>query len=168
MSRPRRPRSPGPRLTRKEMTTLDALQHAARIHHDLREASSLPGLLAAGFDAFEAIRLLARGNENRDPGLFAAFMMAADAAVDGREALTISPSLPPAARPQPAVTPASSASLDDIADAMASLAGLLADCLSRAAATAAITGDRASCHEAAHAAETIRQLMARDDDPDPG
>ena len=46
---------------------------------------------------------------------------------------------------------------------MAGLAGLLADCLSRAAATAAITGDRASCHGAAHAAETIRQLMARDD-----
>jgi len=84
------------------MTTQDALQHAASIQHDLQGASGLPGVLAAGFDAFEAIRLLARGNENRDPGLFAAFMMAADAAVDGREALTASPSLPPPPRPQPA------------------------------------------------------------------
>jgi len=168
VSRPRQPRSPGPRLTRKEMTTQDALQHAARIHHDLREASSLPGLLAAGFDAFEAIRLLGRGNENRDPGLFAAFMMAADAAVDGREALTASPSLPPPPRPQPAVSPASNSDLDDIADAMAALAALLADCLSHAAAAAVMPGDQAACQEAALAAETIRQLMARDDDPSSG
>jgi hypothetical protein len=47
----------------------------------------------ASFDAFEAIRLLTRGNEHRDPSLFAAFMMAADPAVDGREAITTSPSL---------------------------------------------------------------------------
>ena len=128
--------------------------------------SSLPGTLAASFDAFEAIRLLARGNEHRDPGLFAAFMMAADAAVDGREAITTSPSLPPATRPQPAVSPAAGAGLDDIADAMAGLAAQLADCLPRAAAMAEMPGDRAACEQAAHAAGQIRQLMARgDDDP---
>jgi hypothetical protein len=143
---------------------VDALQQAARIEHQLRQAASVPGTLVASFDAFEAIRLLARGNEHRNPGLFAAFMMAADAAVDGREALTISPSLPPATRPQPDVSPAASADLDDIADAIAGLAAQLADCLPRAAATAKMPGDRAACEQAAHAAGQIRQMMARDDD----
>jgi hypothetical protein len=143
---------------------VDALQQAARIQHRLRRASSLADTLAASFDAFEAIRLLARGNEHRDPSLFAAFMMAADAAVDGREALTTSPSLPPATTSQPAVSPAQGAGLFDIADAIAGLAAQLADTLPRAAAMAKMPGNRAACEEAAHAAGQIRQLMARDDD----
>ena len=81
---------------------MDALQYATHIRHRLRVALTLPEVLAAGFDGFEAIRLLARGNETRHPGWFAAFMTAADAAVDGREVLTLSPSLPPAGRPPPA------------------------------------------------------------------
>jgi hypothetical protein len=164
MSQPRQPGRPGHPAVPAGTKTEDALQQAARIEHQLRQAASLPGTLVASFDAFEAIRLLVRGNEHRDPGLFAAFMMAADAAVDGREALSISPSLPPATRPQPAVSPATGADLDDIADAIAGLATQLADCLPRAAAMAEMPGDRAGCEQAAHAAGQIRQLMARDDD----
>jgi hypothetical protein len=146
------------------MTTLDALQQAARTQARLREASTLPGILAAGFDAFEAIRLLARGNEDRDSRLFAAFMMAADAAVDGREALTVSPSLPSAAEPQPAVSPAADADLDDIADAMVGLAAELAGRLTRATAMVQLPGDRTACAEAVHAAGVIGELMACGDD----
>jgi len=61
----------------------------------LRDAAGLPDTLAASFDAFEAVRELARGCEDKVPALFAAFMTTADAAVDGREAVTIAPSLPP-------------------------------------------------------------------------
>jgi hypothetical protein len=50
-------------------------------------------LLAASFDAFEAIRVVARGSEDLAPWLFAAFMTAADAAVDGTQAITVAPSL---------------------------------------------------------------------------
>lgn len=164
MSQPRRPGRPGHPAAPEGTKTVDALQQAARISHRLRQASSVPGTLTASFDAFEAIRLLARGNEHRDPSLFAAFMMAADAAIDGREALTLSPSLPPATTPQPAVSPAEGACLDDIADAMAGLAAHLADCLTRTAAMAEMPGDRAACEQAAHAAGQIRQLMARGDD----
>jgi hypothetical protein len=60
----------------------------------LREAASLPDVLDAGFAAFEAIRITARACEDQVPGLLAAFMTTADAAVDGREALTVAPSLP--------------------------------------------------------------------------
>ena len=166
MTQPRRPARPGHPAAPAGTKTVDALQQAARIQHCLRQASSLASTFVASFDAFEAIRLLARGNEHRDPGLFAVFMMAADAAVDGREALTISPSLPPATTPQPAVSPATGADLDDIADAMAGLAAQLAGCLARTAAMAQTPGDRAACEHAAHAAGQIRQLMARGaDDP---
>ena len=51
---------------------------------------------------------------------------------------------------------------------MASLAALLAGHLTRMEAAALIPGDRAACQEAACAAETIRHLMARDDNPGPG
>ena len=59
----------------------------------LREAASLPEVLDEGFSAFEAIRITARACQDQVPGLFAAFMMTADAAVDGRGALTTAPSL---------------------------------------------------------------------------
>jgi Phage integrase, N-terminal SAM-like domain len=49
----------------------------------LRQAASLPEALAAGFDAFEAIRMAARRYQDQVPELFAAFMTTADAAVDG-------------------------------------------------------------------------------------
>jgi hypothetical protein len=66
------------------------------IEDRLEQAATLPETLAASFDAFEAIRIAARERRDRVPELFAAFMTAADAAVDGREALTIGSSLQPA------------------------------------------------------------------------
>ena len=69
------------------------LRQVGHLQSRLRQALSLPGTLAVSFDAFEAIRVLARQSQDRVPGLFAAFMTTADAAVDGREAITIAPSL---------------------------------------------------------------------------
>ena len=75
---------------------VDGVQDVEAIATRLREACSLPELLAVSFEAFEAIRVFARRSEDMVPWLFAAFMMAADAAVNGREAITIAPSLSPA------------------------------------------------------------------------
>ena len=131
----------------------------------LRKACSLPELLAVSFDAFEAIRVLARRSEDMVPWLFAAFMMAADAAVDGREAITIAPSLSPApSGTQPAGPPAADADIETITDAMAALGGLLDERLTDAVNRAHIPGDRAACDEAAEAGRRIHRLMARDDD----
>jgi hypothetical protein len=131
----------------------------------LREATTVPGTLSASFDAFEVIRLLARGNEDRIPELFAAFMMVADAAVDGREAVTTAPSLPAAAGNQmPAAT---GGDAGEIADAMAALAVLLGERLGGAAVLADGPGDRAACEQAAAAAGRICQLMARGHDDSP-
>jgi hypothetical protein len=130
----------------------------------LRDARSLPELLAVSFDAFEAIRVLARGSQDIAPSLFAAFMTAADAAVDGREAITVAPSLSPAPGGTLATSPpAADAGIDTITDALAALGALLGERLTDAADRAVISGDRAACQAAAEAGRRIRQLMARDD-----
>ncbi len=77
------------------MDELDAV--AARLARRHRPS----GLLDAGFDAFEVIRLVARACEDLAPKLFAAFMTAAGTAVEGRNALDDAPSLPPATGPPP-------------------------------------------------------------------
>ena len=80
------------------------MQETQSIQVQLRDASGLPDTLAVSFDMFEAIRQAARSCVDRIPDLFAAFMTTADAAVDGREAITAAPSLPAgpaAAQPGP-------------------------------------------------------------------
>ncbi len=127
----------------------------------LRQAASLPEVLAAGFDAFEAIRMAARDCGDRVPELFAAFMMTADAAVDGREALTIAPSLPCDASPHLAAAMPAHADPALVADALVNLAAVLREHLGRAAALGDLPGDRAACRDAAHLAGRICQLMSR-------
>jgi hypothetical protein len=96
------------------------------------------------------------------PSLFAAFMTAADAAVDGREAITIAPSLSPAPRGTLVTSPpAADAGIDTITDALAALGALLDERLAHAANRAVMPGDRAACQEAAEASRRIHQLMAR-------
>ena len=100
----------------------------------LRDARALPELLTASFDAFEAIRVLARGREDMVPALFAAFMTVADAAVDGRQAIIIAPSLSRG----PGVTlapgrPTAGADIDMMTDALAALGALLDERLAQAA-----------------------------------
>ena len=131
----------------------------------LRDARSLPELLAVSFDAFEGVRVIARGSEDIAPALLAAFMTAADAAVDGRQAITIAPSLTPG----PGVTlitspPDAGADVNTITDALAALGALLDERLAQAADRALVPGDRAACQEAAQAGRRIHQLMAREDD----
>jgi hypothetical protein len=139
------------------------MPQAGGIEARLNQAGSLPETLAAGFDAFEVIRMTARYWQDRAPRLFAAFMTAADAAVDGREALTIAPSLPPADGAGPGDTAASSADPAQASDTLAALAAALRDRLTRAADRAVLPGDQAACQDAAQAAGRICQLMARGD-----
>ena len=140
------------------------MKEPADVEARLRQASNLPEILAASFDAFEVIRLLARRSEDRVVGLFAAFMSAADAAVDGREAVTTARSLPvPDVSTTAPGESAAQADLGEVIDALAALGGLLDDRLTRAAVTAAEPADRAACEDAAGAARRIHQLMARDD-----
>jgi hypothetical protein len=110
------------------------------------------------------VRQLARGFEDKVPALLAAFMTTADAAVDGREAITIAPALPPDRRAAAGVSmPRASVPAEEIAGVLAGLGVLLTEQPSRAAAIATTATDRAACTEAAQAAGRICQLMARGD-----
>jgi hypothetical protein len=140
------------------------MQETPSVQARLRDASALPEALAVSFDAFEAIRLAARSCTDRIPELFAAFMTTADAAVEGREAITTAPSLPPGpAAAQPGLL-VQSDSVDDALDVLAALGAILESRLTQAAAAATISADRLACSEAASAARRIHQLMARGDD----
>ena len=141
------------------------MHEAAQAQARVQASGSLPDLLTEAFDAFEVIRILARTSEDQAPHLLAAFMTTADTAVDGREALTIAPSLPPGlSRVTTATESPSRAGPGEVADAVARLAAVLGEHLSSAAADAALAGDRGACLEAAHAAKRIGQLMARGGD----
>jgi hypothetical protein len=129
----------------------------ARVH----QAAGLPEILDAGFDAFEAIRITARACQDQVPGLFSAFMTTADTAVDGREALTIAPSLPRHGYTAPGGAAPADTDAGQAADILAALATSLRERLTEAAGQAGLPGDRDACHNAAEAAGRICQLMTR-------
>ncbi len=134
----------------------------------LARGETMPQVLAASYDAFEFIRLLARQCEDRDPRLFAAFMTTAAAAADGLDALAFSDSLPapgePGATVITGIPPSTDADLGTVADTLAALAAVLSRQLTRAAALAPADGDRHACRLAGRAADEIHRLMARADD----
>ncbi|MGP7998939.1 MAG: hypothetical protein ACLPKI_16720 [Streptosporangiaceae bacterium] len=140
------------------------MQENLSIQVRLRDASTLPDTLAVSFDAFEAVRLAARSCVDRSPELFAAFMTTADAAVEGREAITAAPSLPAGPAAEPPRLLAAGDSIDDAIDVLAAIGALLDSCLAQVEAAATIKADRIACAEAAGAARRIHQLMTRGDD----
>jgi hypothetical protein len=146
------------------------VQETSEIMTRLRNAASLPDILAAAFDAFETIRQLARDCEEHAPALLAAFMTTADAAVEGREAISVAPGLAPPGRARDQVTgPEPSAPVEEVAAALTALSALLRDRLRHAATIATAAGDQTACTDAAQAAGRICQLMAGgDDDACPG
>jgi hypothetical protein len=124
------------------------------------DSTGIPELLDTGFDAFEAIRYVSRACEGQAPGLFAAFMLAAGTAVEGRNALTDAPSIPPSRGGlvlEPAVIAADD--VDDVADALAQLASRLAQRLAEAAMQADLAGDRSACQQASRSATDIHELL---------
>ena len=129
------------------------------------EDTYLVEILGHAYETFEAIRTLARSCEDRSPDLFAAFMSAASAAANGRDAILTAASRPShiseaAERHQPSHshTPA------DVADWIATSVIRLAASLDRASEHAEVRHDRRACAEAAAAARQIHQLMAPDHD----
>ena len=87
------------------------------------KAASLPDVVDASIGAFELIRITARRLQDDVPGLFGAFMMSADAAIDGHEALTVAPSLLLRSGAQPATAVPLDADIGQAADSLARFIG---------------------------------------------
>ena len=138
------------------MTRISAAQH--RLQH----ASDLAAVLDAAYEAFEGMLSVIHPVQDPASGLFAAFVMAAASAANGRNALALAPSLPghpltavPAEqRPWPGEPP------ERVAEVVAGLSQLVAGHLAQAAACAPDTGDRAACRHAAQSARDICGLLS--------
>ena len=132
---------------------------------NLSRQAGLAGALGHGYDTFEAIGQVARSCEDQSPDLFAAFMSAAGAAADGKDAILTAASRPSrtseTAEPDqasPCVRPAEAAGW------IAASAIRLATSLDHASGLAGARQDRDACRDAAAAARQIHQLMAPDHD----
>lgn len=114
---------------------------------------AMTALVTTGTAAFDAIRISAEANTGADSEMFAAWMMVAAEAADGRDALVSALS----ARPSQlaAIAPLGRAEI-------ASLAGDLATALQDAADQAAGTDDATALRRAAACAGRTRDLMAGD------
>ena len=70
------------------MTGIDAVQQR------LQQTSDLAGVLDAAYEAFEGMLSVIHPVQDPGSGLFAALVMAAASAANGRNALALAPSLP--------------------------------------------------------------------------
>lgn len=127
----------------------------------LLSAGSVPGVLTAGWDAFELLRAGSAASADRSASLYPAFTFARGSAVSGRNAIAFAPSMPGghAAPVEGLEPPASDA--HEVADALVDLASALSARLRDAARLAGHPDDRAACEKAARHADHIRELLAR-------
>ena len=127
----------------------------------LRQAGDLGAVLDAAHEAFEAMRAAIRSQENPASGLFAAFVMAAALAADGRDAVAFAPSMPPRRQPDmPGADGVRAGTAEEVSRGVAGLSGLVAVRLGQVAGQAAEPGDREACERAAQCARGVRDLLA--------
>jgi hypothetical protein len=128
----------------------------------LREAGGLAAVLDAAYGAFEGMLSVIYPVQDPASGLFAAFVMAAASAANGRNALALAPSLP--GRPLFAVPaeqqPWSGEPPERVAEVVATLSHLIAERLMHAAASAPDTGDQTACRNAAQSARDICGMLS--------
>jgi len=126
----------------------------AVVQGQLAAASDLPSVLDAAYAGFEYLLKVFRAREATVQGAFAAYVMSAGRAADGRDAVGFAPSLPPC---HPALPP-----LDAPSAALAELAALCADLASRLEQyvhLAVRPGDRTACRAAAEHAGQIHDFL---------
>jgi len=138
----------------EEAITMTSLTAARR---ELTAASGLAATLNAAYDAFEFLLMIFRDGADPAADVFAAFVMSAALAADGRDAIAFAPSLPPAAL-HGEIAPAADrqeASANELAD----LCRDLVTSLERVAETALNPDDRAGCRASVRYARGIHVLL---------
>jgi len=122
----------------------------------LAEAAGVPVLLAVAYDVFEHMLRALRGAEDHAGLLLPAFVLAAAAAGDGRDAVARAPRLP--SLPKPSEPPMAAGGAEQVADETAALSRALWE---RLAAANAPAGYQAACACGAEAAWRIFSLLTR-------
>jgi len=135
----------------------------ARSLQHLNSSASLPGVLDAACVAFETLLAEIRAHEDPDSPMFAALVMAAASAADGRDAVLLAPSLPwPPTPPEPEL-PAAAGLADGspgVIELMAALCQALVSRLRQVAGTAADSRDQNACRAAIRSARAAGDLLA--------
>ena len=134
----------------------------------LEHATGLPAVLDTAYDTFEQLLCALEEQEDRGGAAFAAFVMSATAAANGRDALVTAPSLPPAPTGDLAAAAAwssSSLTAEDAAAVLAQLSQLLSGRLADASNQSADAGDKVACAQAARHAASICSLLGRTPEP---
>jgi hypothetical protein len=126
----------------------------------LDAAGCVTDTLAAGWDTFALVEVIADDYADRAPDKFAAFLFAAASAAEGRDSIGFAPSMP--ASPGIPIGFAESDSRDmcDVVGELADLVSILGTRLQAAAHRADSPGDRRACEHAARDAGRICDLLA--------
>jgi len=148
-------RAPVPRRSRIGVKQIElAEQH-------LREADSVADVLAVAWEIFDLVGALAAACAEQAADMYPAFMFARGAAVNGRNAVALAPSMTAVCAVSFGNPELSTIGVDDVADMLAALASALGTGLRAAARRAAANGDRIACESAARDADRISELLAR-------
>lgn len=131
------------------------------VRQQLINADGVPGVLSAGWQVFELVRAVTSASADQAGDMYPAFTFSRGAAVSGRNALVLAPSLPADCALWPDVPAPVTGDVDEVADAVADLASVLCGRLRDAAAIAADAGDRIACENAASDAEQVSRLLTK-------
>ncbi len=131
--------------------------HALDIRQRLEEAAGLSEVLGAAYDAFTEMLSLIRRYQDSGGPFYAALVMAAAGAADGRHAITAAPSLLPMSD-QSTDAVAESASPSDTAASLATLSDLVGSRLRAVLPIAGAAGDLQACEDGARYADEVRWL----------
>jgi hypothetical protein len=143
----------------KEGTSVNRI---IRAYDDLRQASGLPAVLDAAYNAFEDILPVLRTYDDPADGGLAAFAMSAASAADARDAIGWAPSLPPrrlGGPPAPDDEPQPDQTAGEAAEMLAGVTRLLAARLAQAGRFALSDRDCAACADAWQHAQDIHALL---------
>jgi hypothetical protein len=130
------------------------------IRQHLLDARDMADTLAAGWEVFELVRVLASAAANRAADMYPAFTFARGSAVNGRNAIAFAPSMPTDYAGSRDGMALPMEDVGEVADILAGLASALSVRLREAAGLATAAGDRIACETAARDAGRISELLA--------
>jgi hypothetical protein len=116
--------------------------------------------LAAGWDTFELVEVIADDYADRAPDTFAAFLFAAASAAEARDAVGFAPSMPASTGIPVGFAESDSRDMCEVVGELAGLVSILGTRLQAAAHRAGSPGDRQACERAARDAGRICDLLA--------
>lgn len=131
------------------------------VHQNLIEADGVPGVLSAGWQVFELVRAVTSASADQAADIYPALTFSRGAAVSGRNALALAPSLPADCVPWQDLPAPVTGDVYEIADAVAELTSALCTRLREAADLAADADDQTACESAAGDAEQVSRLLSK-------